>query len=960
VTRPLLKHFLDEVGNVRRSRAGTPETAYYPSLSNLFNEIGSALKPRVRTVINLKDIGAGLTDGGFFTQDQFDRNTDEVQTPLAPSRGVLEVKPPSDSVDGTATSSQIDKYWNRYKLVLVTNLRDWLLLGERDGKRVTLERYVLADNEVAFWQQVAHPEKAEKAQGAVFADFLTRVLLHAAPLSDPKDLAWLLASYARSARHRVAHVQSAGASQLTALKMSLEGALGVDFKGEKGDHFFQSTLVQTLFYGIFAAWVLKHRDGETGRFDWKSAAWYLHVPMINALFAQLAQPTRLQALDLEPILDWAGDALNRVDQARFFGKFEAAHSVQYFYEPFLQAFDPVLRKELGVWYTPNEIVRYMVARVDQVLQSELGLADGLADPNVVVLDPCCGTGAYLVEVLRHIAERLKARGETALEAHDLKLAATTRLFGFELLPAPYIIAHLQLGLLLHDCGAPLSRGAHGDDERAGVYLTNALTGWEPLNDPKSRVLPFPEFAQEREAADAVKQTNKILVIIGNPPYNGFAGVAAGEERSLSEAYRQASQGPQPQGQGLNELYVRFFRMAERQIVERTGYGVICYISNYSWLLGLSHTAMRERFMEAFDRIRIDNLHGDKYRTGKLTPAGESDPSAFSTPQNREGIQVGTAITTLTRRKQVEHGAQVLQREWWGSTKLNDLFQAGEHLDTLAYTSLAPQIELGRAFGGKTTSSNYLGWPKLQDLLPASYPGVQTSRDGALVSTDRAALEMRIRRYFDETVTDAVIAAETPELMTTTTDFDAPLARKTLLPMGFESGRLVRFCYRPFDVRWLYWHIECKLLDRPRPEYMPQILEGNYWIAAVQQNRKKFSPPIETSRLGCKHVIERGANMFPLRLRESSNDLLGPHHIDRDNVSSTAAAYLYGIGANAKELFFHILACSTHPLMRVRMPQHCARTGRASPCPRVSKLSGRPQRWADSWRRCSTPRYRCRE
>lgn len=247
---------------VRGTRAGTPETAYYPSLSNLFNDVGKTLKPKVRAVITLKNMGAGLPDGGFFTQDQFDRNTDEIQTPLAPARGVLEVKPPAEPVDDTAASLQVDKYWNRYKLVLVTNLRDWLLLGERDGKRVTLERYLLADTEADFWRLVAQPVMAEKEQGAAFADFLSRVMRHAAPLSDPKDLAWFLASYARTARHHVERAQSAGIQQLTALKESLEGALGVSFQGEKGEHFFQSTLVQTLFYGIFAAWVLKYREGK--------------------------------------------------------------------------------------------------------------------------------------------------------------------------------------------------------------------------------------------------------------------------------------------------------------------------------------------------------------------------------------------------------------------------------------------------------------------------------------------------------------------------------------------------------------------------------------------------------------------------------------------------------------------------------------------------------------------------
>ena len=188
-----------------------------------------------------------------------------------------------------------------------------------------------------------------------------------------------------------------------------------------------------------------------------------------------------------------------------------------------------------------------------------------------------------------------------------------RVFGFEVLPAPFVVAHLQLGLLLQRLGAPL---AEGQGERAGVYLTNALTGWQPPDGTKQPLVGFPELAQERDAAEEVKQHAPILVILGNPPYNGFAGVAMAEERDLSDAYRTAKATQQPQGQGLNDLYVRFFRMAERRIVEGTGAGVVCFISNYSWLDGLSFTAMRERYLDVFDHIWIDNLNGDKYRRAK--------------------------------------------------------------------------------------------------------------------------------------------------------------------------------------------------------------------------------------------------------------------------------------------------------------------------------------------------------
>ena len=177
------------------------------------------------------------------------------------------------------------------------------------------------------------------------------------------------------------------------------------------------------------------------------------------------------------VLDWTAAALNRVDRAAFFERFVEDHAVQYFYEPFLEAFDPELRKQLGVWYTPPEIVQYQVARVDAALREELDIPDGLADPRVFVLDPCCGTGAYLVEVLRKIAQtRLKEdKGEGAWP-NAVKEAAQERVFGFEILPAPFVVAHLQMGLLLQNLGVPLD---DAKNERAAIYLTNALTGWEP-------------------------------------------------------------------------------------------------------------------------------------------------------------------------------------------------------------------------------------------------------------------------------------------------------------------------------------------------------------------------------------------------------------------------------------------------------------------------------------------------
>jgi N-6 DNA Methylase len=242
-----------------------------------------------------------------------------------------------------------------------------------------------------------------------FVEYLRRALAHLAPLTRPADLAWLLASYARDA---LARVETVNLPELETVRTGLEQALGLRFEGPKGEHFFRSTLVQTLFYGVFSAWVQWCKDqppGSTARFDWHMAEWSLHVPMVRTIYEQVATPGQLRPLGLVEVLDWAGAALNRVDRAAFFASFDEGLAVQYFYEPFLASFDPEVRKQLGVWYTPPEVVRYMVARVDAVLESELGVAAGLADPNVYVLDPCCGTGSFLVESLRRIGERLRAQ-----------------------------------------------------------------------------------------------------------------------------------------------------------------------------------------------------------------------------------------------------------------------------------------------------------------------------------------------------------------------------------------------------------------------------------------------------------------------------------------------------------------------------------------------------------------------
>jgi hypothetical protein len=242
--------YLNDCWSRRATGATTPETSLYSPLEALLNTAGKALKPRVRCFMNLKNQGAGMPDGGLFTPDQVARTSDGVPAGQAPSRGVIECKKPRDDVLAIADTRQISDYWKHYNQVLVTNYREFLLLGRDDnGRPVRHEFYRLADNERQFWQRGVDATVAE--HGDRLIDFFKRCLRRPAPLTDPKDVAWFLASYARDARGRVEH--SAAHKAMATVRKALEDALGLKVIDEKGERLFQSPLVQTLFYGVFAA-----------------------------------------------------------------------------------------------------------------------------------------------------------------------------------------------------------------------------------------------------------------------------------------------------------------------------------------------------------------------------------------------------------------------------------------------------------------------------------------------------------------------------------------------------------------------------------------------------------------------------------------------------------------------------------------------------------------------------------
>ena len=910
----------------------TAETTFYTPLANLLNAVGENLKPRVVFVAHPGSRGAGLPDGGLFPVAKKSQTA-----PLPnqrPERGAVEIKPPGESLATLAQSDQVRRYLNEYGLCLITNYHQFQLVELRHGQPSIMESYDLTPTADDLWHRPIND--LAKRHAETLPDFLARVLTRKVRLEKPKDVAELLASYAREARERAAEHPIVA---FDGVKSALQESLGITFEGEKGEHFFRSTLIQTLFYGIFSAWVLWRRSpdygAQRGIFNWRLSADYLRVPVLRALFHAVSERGALNTVQITEVLDHATDALNRV-QPDFFTTFREEDAVQYFYEPFLEAFDPQLRKDLGVWYTPREIVRYMVERVDHLLRTELNEPLGLASPNVQVLDPCCGTGAYLVEVLHRIEHTLRqqAGDDDALVGADLRRAAVTRIFGFEIMPAPFVIAHLQIAQLLEDATASLA-----SDQRAQVFLTNALTGWIPARHPQS-TFGFPAFTEERDAAEAVKQADTILVILGNPPYNGYAGIAAiDEERGLTTAYSASVTGlPQPQGQGLNDLYIRFFRIAERRITQnREHRGIFSFISNYSWLDGLSHPTMRHHLVNSFDKIFIDNLHGDR-RISEYAPDGRTSETVFAMQGSSVGIKVGTAVSTFLKSARQFGQADIQYRDFddaRASERRSRLLESSARDDD--FMALLPNSVLGLPLKPRVVQSSYLEWPRLTELFRQSFPGIQTGRDAFLVDIDREKLAGRIAVYLNSAFSDTEVAATIPSAFVAAARYNPHEVRRILVQSmareldtwketapaedsasltiefrGRIAQKISRFCFRPFDVRWLYWEENTKLLDEKREDYVNAFVRDSPSIISAQANRRGYDPPYVTSDLACRHVNERGGNVFSAVCRHATV----PGQMDEvSNISEAAEQTARSLDRESAEVFFHALATMHTPQYR---------------------------------------------
>ena len=889
-----IRRYLERMGDIHGG-ASVNETSYYSALEDLLNAVGAELKPQVHANFQLGQKGHGQPDFGLFAAGQIKRGRKNPDSDLRekPDRGAGEVKGLADDLQELTRSEQVGKYLDGYGLVLATNYRGFALV-ERDnnGKPVILESRKLADSEEEFWRQLRN---IPNERGPALWEFLRRAMTRNAPISKAEDVANLLASYAREAAD---DLQTRSADALAPLREALESSLGIKFEGDSGDHFFRSTLVQTVFYGLFSAWM---ESDPNEKFEWERAGFALKTPVIRTLFSEIINPVKIRGLGLRPLLDSAAAGLNRVENKNELfgdGVFDA---IQYFYEPFLAAFDPTLRKDLGVWYTPPEIVRYMVRRVDSVLKTELNLPDGLADERVRVLDPCGGTGAYLVETLRVIGETLKkgGKGET-MASRGMKRAAKERVFGFEILPASFVVAHWQIGALLAQENAPLN-----DEERAAVYLTNSLTGWE--KDPQIKV-EFPELAEERAAAGKIKREEKILVVIGNPPYNAYAGTAPEEEGDLVAPYKEGLQEKWGIRKfNLDDLFVRFFRIAENRIV-KSGRGIVCFISNSAYATEPSFVVMRETLLRNFNQIWIDNLNGDSRATGKKTPDGKPDPSVFSTDINKSGIRVGTAVGLFVRNP--DKPSSLGYRAFWGKEKRAEL-EASLKTGKPEYKTPGPKKINRFSLLPLKVREDYLRWPKLPEFFKVGeFNGMLEMRGGVLIDIERKPLEKRMRDYFNPDIEWAEYQAAGGGLAKNAARFDAQETRQKAVKVGFNSENIARYGIRPFDFGHCYYTGVRPIWNDPRPTLWSHVKPGNCFLLSRKSGvvAKEGAPMFLTHCVGDYDMLRGHAKFFPIRLWSGE---MGEQKSSR-NLSELGAGYLSGLGysdldSGLEDLFYHALA-----------------------------------------------------
>jgi len=718
--------------------------------------------------------------------------------------GYIETKDIGKNLDEAARSDQLKRYRESLPNLILTDYLEfrWYVGGER--------------RETVRVASMSIDGKIHSTHDGIQAvsDLVQKFLAEEPPvIGRPKELASHMAKLAHLIRISIEEAlkQESETGNLHGQLKAFQDTLIPDLKPDQ----FADMYAQTIAYGLFAAW---EPFPDNKRFTRQEAAWNLPKtnPFLRKLFNDIA------GIGLDDRVAWLADDLaflvNRADKVevlRDFGKVTKQEDpVVHFYEDFLKAYDPKMRKARGVYYTPEPVVSYIVRSIDYLLKTKFNKPWGLADKDVMILDPACGTGTFLYFVIQEIYDTLKEKGQLGGWNDYVKNHLLPRIFGFELLMAPYTVAHMKLGMLLKKLGYDFT-----GDQRLEIYLTNSLGETVTKGETKAA---FKEYiAEEGVEADAIKRDKRIMVVLGNPPYS-VSSVNKGEQiEKLMVRYKKAVRGER-NIQPLSDDYIKFIRFAHDRI-ERTGYGIIGMITNNSYLSGLIHRGMREELLRTFDEIYILNLHGNSL-IGETTPEGGKDENVFD-------IRQGVGISILTKKEKPDAEKVVRYEDLWGVRDGKYKYLFSDELETTEWHKIGPSKTMYFFVPVETgLLDEYEKGISVSDIFTLKSDGVTTHRDVFIIDFSKDALLSRISSFCDLGIGDDEIREKFE--LEDTSGWKLEEARKKLSSIKDLEQKVIRYLYRPFDERYIFYSKD--LIDRPRYDVMKHLTERNIALLVMRQ------------------------------------------------------------------------------------------------------------------------------
>ncbi len=670
-------------------------------------------------------------------------------------------------------------------------------------------------------------------------------LRHREVIDTSKTLAERLAELARAIRDRIKTVLAIETTSgaVTTLMKAFQHALVHDLD----DDGFADMYAQTITYGLLSARVTNPgantADGlavqlpVTNPFLKELMETFLHVGGRNGK-AGKGLGIDFDELGVSEVVELLDDA-NMDAVVRDFGDRNPEEDpIIHFYEHFLAAYDKKQKVSRGVFYTPRPVVSYIVRSVDEVLRIHFGLEDGLADTTtwremairfrglkvpdgtdpgqafVQILDPATGTGTFLVEVIDRIHRGLEEKWRAA--GHDERSIATLwnryvpqhllpRLYGYELLMAPYAIAHLKIGLKLYETGYRF-----GSDERARIYLTNAL---EPTSDDK-RQMEFtewiPALAHEARAVNEVKRGHRFTVVTGNPPYSNFGQLNKNPFiLSLLEDYKR---GLGERKSNITDDFIKFVRFSQH-LIQLAGAGILGLITNNVFIDGLTHRRMRESLIESFPLVWVLDLHGS-VKKRDIARDGSKDENVFD-------IQQGVGVSVWARTwpqtpKRARHSSLLGTR----ASKYTRL--SGAVISTLGWTDIQPSSPRFLLCPSLTDeNSEYLSWIGLKEVFRVGAGGLETMNDPLTITFSSAEM----RRVIADLGAMSPSEFRKSYQVTDSAGWSLQKARADVVSENAPADLIREICYRPFDVRWTFYSGKQGFLSRPRPDLFRHLIRS---------------------------------------------------------------------------------------------------------------------------------------